>query len=1063
MNRLPITWNGRLPGVTVQPAPPTSPETSLRLDVAGFVGFAERGPLDTPIMLEDMSQYRAVFGGDVFLSRLNGQPVYGHLSSAVQAFFDNGGRRCYVVRVAGSKAAANDFPLQGLFAWSPVENGAQTDSMQQVTCPAASVGRWSDGVRVATRLRIQPLLPERPWEGMDFHAERLGSVESAPIDTNSPALPLKPEDAGKGSKAVDLVEIGSDIGPPCYQVTIKVRAPGANSVQPGDLLEMHFADAQATRLYCRIKQVEAIGPATAEYSAMRTVQLNLTGDPAGTVAFATRRSLPPRADLIAVDWQMEGSPDEEWTAVRPAQLIKVEEPDAAADRQMYQVVLRDESGIPSVEADPAKPDETPKSILLRLVFARPGQEAGQDIRENQRDILIFRCADEINASQRARRLVADRFWYEREILNTLQVLGEEGWSPLATPLGGLTVVPGADDFPYQLHLPPRGTIPGPGSVLRLRFYSGRDYLFIVRSAEEGLLQDNRTAITLSTDALWEAVEPTSAVGQPVLANLLTFDLYIREGRTALESWSNLRFNPGERLPQDNRRGSHGAVNFWADVLSAPLSLPKVSFTAQEWLQKSTRLARPDVATELPLFLPLGMSDRLATDNRFQGRLTYVNAHDGLDRYNPVTMFLDPAFIQKSTQTERRRIFEPAEVRAQANDMLYLRLPSQRPTKLHSLYAVDEVALISIPDLGQRRFRCQARRIILPPPPVAVPSPDAFNPCAAPKLRSVPRWQRYQSITTEAIGEVDLFQRLAALPEMQPDWQPCESIDEVLMVHRAMINFAAARADVLAVLSLPLGYGVWDVIDWHERLTEGLVIQEYAPPPDSQEGWVRRFIVDDDQAGYGDNPALSYAAIWHGWVEVREEKTPQLLPTRAIPPDGAVCGMIAARELARGPGVAPANEALRGVVGLISPVNDAQWDLLFNRQVNVLHARPGKFLTMSAYTLSNDRQLLQISVRRMLIFLRKLVYREGMRYVFEPNNERFRRSVQTRFERMFDRLIQGGSLMAYSVDTGDSLNNFGEIDRGRFIIAIRVALTYPVEYITIVLLRTSETLLDVLER
>ena len=1029
MNRLPITWNGRLPGVTVQPAPPTSPETSLRLDVAGFVGFAERGPLDTPIMLEDMSQYRAVFGGDVFLARLNGQPVYGHLSSAVQAFFDNGGRRCYVVRVASSKAAANDFPLQGLFSWSPVEDGAQTDLMQQVACPAASVGRWSDGVRVATRLRIQPLLPERPWAGMDFQVQRLGTEESTPS----------------------------------YQVKMKVRVPGANSVQQGDLLEMHFEDAQATRLYCRVAGVEAIGQATAEYSAMRTVQLNLTGDPAGTVAFATRRSLPPRSALIAVDWQPEGSPDDEWTAVRPAQLIKVEEPDAAADRQAYYLVWRAESGIPSVESNPARPDDQPLAVLVRLTFSRPGQEAGRSVREADRDILIFRCAEEINDSQRARRLVAATFWYARETLKALQVLGEEGWSPLSTPLGGLTVIPAADDFPYQLHLPPRGTIPGPGSVLRLRFHGGRDYLFIVRSADEGLLQDNRTAITLLTDALWEAVEPTSAIGQPSRASLLTFDLYIREGRTALESWSNLRFNPGERPPEDHRRGSQGAVNSWVDVLATPLSLPKVSFTAQEWLQKSTRLGRPDAAADLPLFLPLGMSDRLVTDTRFQGRLTHVDAHDGLDRYNPVALFLDPAFIQKSTLTERRRIFEPVEVRAQANDMLYLRFPPQRPTKLHSLYAVDEVALISIPDLGQRSFRCRARRIILPAPPVAAPLPGTFNPCGAPKTRSGPRWQRYQSITTEAIGEVDLFQRLAALPEMQPGWQPCESIDEMLMVHRAMINFAAARADVLAVLSLPLGYGVWDVIDWHERLTEGLVIQEYAPPPDSQGGWVRRFIADEDQAGYGDNPALSYAAIWHGWVEVREEKTPQLLPTRAIPPDGAVCGMIAARELARGPGVAPANEPLRGVVGLISPVNDAQWELLFNRQVNVLHARPGKFLAMSAYTLSHDRQLLQISVRRMLIFLRKLVYREGMRYVFEPNNERFRRSVQSRFERLFERLMQGGSLMAYSVDTSDSLNTFGEVDRGRFIIAIRVAMTYPVEYITIVLLRTSETLLDVLER
>ena len=40
--------------------------TPVRLDVAAFVGFAERGPVDACRcrVVEDTSQYRAVFGGD---------------------------------------------------------------------------------------------------------------------------------------------------------------------------------------------------------------------------------------------------------------------------------------------------------------------------------------------------------------------------------------------------------------------------------------------------------------------------------------------------------------------------------------------------------------------------------------------------------------------------------------------------------------------------------------------------------------------------------------------------------------------------------------------------------------------------------------------------------------------------------------------------------------------------------------------------------------------------------------------------------------------------------------
>src|SRR5262249_34928491 len=140
-------------------------------------------------------------------------------------------------------------------------------------------------------------------------------------------------------------------------------------------------------------------------------------------------------------------------------------------------------------------------------------------------------------------------------------------------------------------------------------------------------------------------------------------------------------------------------------------------------------------------------------------------------------------------------------------------------------------------------------------------------------------------------------------------------------------------------------------------------------------------------------------------------------TRKLPPDGTICGMIAQRERRRGPGVAPANEPLRAVVGVDPVLSDSQWEDLFNRQINVLHARPGKFVTLSAYTLCPDLTFLQISVRRMVIFLRKLVLNEGYRFIFEPNNERFRRAVQIHFERLFNRLLQGGSLVAYDVNTG----------------------------------------------
>src|SRR5690348_16592576 len=147
-----LTFHGRLPGVVCEATPLAPQEDPLQLDVAAFVGFAERGPLDQPVAVEDMSQYHAVFGGDLLLAREqpHNQPVYANLPSAVQAFFDNGGRRCYVVRVAGNTAHANSFRLPGFLAWD------QT-TLKTVIAPAAWVGRWSNAMRVGTQLHATPL------------------------------------------------------------------------------------------------------------------------------------------------------------------------------------------------------------------------------------------------------------------------------------------------------------------------------------------------------------------------------------------------------------------------------------------------------------------------------------------------------------------------------------------------------------------------------------------------------------------------------------------------------------------------------------------------------------------------------------------------------------------------------------------------------------------------------------------------------------------------------------------------------------------------------------------
>ena len=68
---------------------------ALRMDVAGFVGIARRGPVDVPVPVQSWRQFQANFGD------FTGA---GYLAYAVRAFFENGGRKCWIVRVASPAA-----------------------------------------------------------------------------------------------------------------------------------------------------------------------------------------------------------------------------------------------------------------------------------------------------------------------------------------------------------------------------------------------------------------------------------------------------------------------------------------------------------------------------------------------------------------------------------------------------------------------------------------------------------------------------------------------------------------------------------------------------------------------------------------------------------------------------------------------------------------------------------------------------------------------------------------------------------------------------------------------
>ena len=85
------------PGVYYERVDASAPGIApIRTDIIGFVGIARRGPLHAAVPVQSWRQFQSYFG-DVTGA--------GYLAYAVRGFFENGGRRCWVVRVASDMAA----------------------------------------------------------------------------------------------------------------------------------------------------------------------------------------------------------------------------------------------------------------------------------------------------------------------------------------------------------------------------------------------------------------------------------------------------------------------------------------------------------------------------------------------------------------------------------------------------------------------------------------------------------------------------------------------------------------------------------------------------------------------------------------------------------------------------------------------------------------------------------------------------------------------------------------------------------------------------------------------
>ncbi len=194
----------------------------------------------------------------------------------------------------------------------------------------------------------------------------------------------------------------------------------------------------------------------------------------------------------------------------------------------------------------------------------------------------------------------------------------------------------------------------------------------------------------------------------------------------------------------------------------------------------------------------------------------------------------------------------------------------------------------------------------------------------------------------------------------------------------------------------------------------------------------------------------YAAMYHPWLTVFD---PLDRKNIAVPPSGSVTGIYARTDTTRGVHKAPANEVVRGCVGLDTQFNKGEQDILNPKGINLIRSFPGQGIRVwGARTATSDPSWKYVNVRRLFIFLEESIKANTNWAVFEPNDEVLWVRVQRTISVFLENLWRGGSLAgsapeeAFFVNIGHDTMTQDDIDNGRLICMIGVAPVKPAEFV-----------------
>lgn len=308
-------------------------------------------------------------------------------------------------------------------------------------------------------------------------------------------------------------------------------------------------------------------------------------------------------------------------------------------------------------------------------------------------------------------------------------------------------------------------------------------------------------------------------------------------------------------------------------------------------------------------------------------------------------------------------------------------------------------------------------------------PDLYSPAPLVEIEAVPVETSLARATFDVCVDVPQRDerpagRVAELCGLRKDPRSPAELREITELQQRLEAFADQQASFVLLLDVPPGIGDAAVRRWRAAFQS------------------------------------SYLAAYHPWLKVArlDDRREALI---RVPPSAIAAGIIARQEGTFGVPHGPANALARGVVDVDERISSARHDALHPLGINVyLRENDGVRLT-SARTLSRDPQYRQLTVRRLMLMLRRVLEQQLQGLVFEPNDASLRASVRRLLRALLREWFRDGAFAgateeeSFFVRCDEKLNPMRIVDSGKLVAEIGVAPSEPLEFIVVRLVHDAD--------